>query len=88
MSTIVVARKNGQVSIAADTLTTFGSLRESADLICNPTKIMQVGESFLAVAGQASLNLVLQSYFAGLDELPTFESRPRFLKPPGKCTAF
>lgn len=74
MSTIVVARKNGQVSVAADTLTTFGSLRESAELIRNPTKILTVGDSFLAVAGHASLDLVLRSYFDGLDELPTFDS--------------
>lgn len=64
MSTIVVAKKNGYVSIGADTLTRYGSTKETADFIVNGTKVVKAGSSYLATTGHASFDLVLQDYFS------------------------
>lgn len=64
MTTIVVVKKNGVACIAADTLARFGSTRETADYIVNNEKIIRVGDSYLALTGHASLQLVVESYFA------------------------
>jgi ATP-dependent protease HslVU (ClpYQ) peptidase subunit len=79
MSTIVVAKKAGRAAIGADTLTQLGfaklgGTRESAAYVANHSKVIRVGESYLAAVGQASWPLVLSSYFAGLAEPPRLES--------------
>ena len=74
MSTIVVARKGRQAAIGADTLSLLGTTRESAEYVANHSKLLRVGESYLAVVGQASFPLVLASYFAGLEEAPRLDS--------------
>lgn len=63
MSTIVVVRKNGFAAIAADTLTSWGSMRESAKYIANHEKIIRAGDSYLGIAGTASAQMLLQCYF-------------------------
>ena len=40
MSTIVAVRKDGIAVIGADTLTKFGSTKQSVDLLKNSSKIM------------------------------------------------
>lgn len=67
MSTIAVAKKDGYVSIGADTLTTYGSTKETVDLIANSTKIVKTGETYIATTGHASTDLILQDYFSGTD---------------------
>ncbi len=74
MSTIVVVRKNGVAAIGADTLTRSGHIKESAEYIANTSKILRVGESYLAYVGDASLGLVLGSYFSRLAEPPALDS--------------
>ena len=64
MSTITVVKKDGFVAIAADTLTKWGSTKESAEYIVNHEKIIRVGDSFLGVSGSASVALALQHLFA------------------------
>ena len=71
MSTIVVARKNGTVTIGADTLTKHGYTRQHAYLIANHSKLLKVGESFVAITGDASLNLVLADYFGRGNDVAT-----------------
>lgn len=63
MTTIVVVKKAGIAAIAADTLTKWGSVRESADYIVNSDKIIKVGASHLAVAGDATFKMILRDYF-------------------------
>lgn len=70
MSTVTVVRKNGQIAIAADTLTKWGAGRESADYIVNHHKIIRVGESFLGITGTATAHLILEDYFSGLEAAP------------------
>lgn len=73
MSTIVVVKKDGYAAIGADTLTSFGATKESAEYVHDPSKIIQVGENFVATVGHASWGLVLSSYFAGLDKVPSLD---------------
>ena len=64
MTTIAVARKNGYAAIAADTMTKWGSGKETADYIVNHGKIFQVGDSYLGVTGNATFQAILRDYFA------------------------
>lgn len=71
MSTVTVVKKNGQIAIAADTLTKWGGGKESADYIVNHQKLLKVGESWLGITGPATAHLILEDYFAGLDAPPS-----------------
>jgi ATP-dependent HslUV protease, peptidase subunit HslV len=64
MTTIAVVRKNGYAAIAADTLTKWGSGKESAAYVANNTKIVKAGDSFLAASGTATFKLIMRDYFA------------------------
>ena len=59
MTTIVAVRKNGQVAIAADTLTTFGNTRLPASLDASHDKILHYSNSYIGVCGSAAHQLVL-----------------------------
>lgn len=74
MTTVTVVRKYGRVAIAADTLTKWGSGRESADYVANHEKIISVGESYIAITGSATFKLILADYFSGLDARPSLSS--------------
>jgi len=64
VTTIAVVRKNGYAAIAADTLTKWGSGKESAAYVANNTKIVRVGDGFLAGSGTATFKLIMRDYFA------------------------
>jgi ATP-dependent HslUV protease, peptidase subunit HslV len=64
MTTIAVVRKGGVAAIAADTMTKWGSAKESAGYIVNSGKILKVGSSHIAVTGNATFKLVLRDYFS------------------------
>ena len=64
MTTIAVVRKNGYAAIAADTMTKWGSGKETADYIVNHNKILQVGDTYLGVTGNATFQAILRDYFA------------------------
>ena len=74
MTTVLVVAKPDRIAIGADTMTKFGRSYESADLVVNPSKIVKVGDSYLAYTGHASLALVLSRYFDGLEEAPQLDS--------------
>jgi ATP-dependent protease HslVU (ClpYQ) peptidase subunit len=59
-----VVRKNGYAAIAADTMTKWGSGKETADYIVNHGKIFQVGGTYLGVTGNATFQAILRDYFA------------------------
>ncbi|UCD69461.1 MAG: hypothetical protein JSW48_05135 [Betaproteobacteria bacterium] len=63
MTTITVVKKEGIAAIAADTLTKWGAGKESAKYIANSEKIIKIGESFIAVTGNATFKLILHDYF-------------------------
>jgi ATP-dependent protease HslVU (ClpYQ) peptidase subunit len=64
MTTIAVARKNGYAAIAADTLTKWGTGKESAAYVANNAKIVKVGDTFIAGSGTSTFKLILRDYFA------------------------
>ncbi len=63
MSTVVVVKKDGYAAIAADTLTTFGNTKESAEYIVNSEKIFKYRENYLGVTGSASLGIAVEDFF-------------------------
>ena len=80
MTTIAVVRKNGYAAIAADTLTKWGSGKESAAYIANNTKIVKAGDSFLAASGTATFKLILRDYFSQRGTLPRFDNTINIFK--------
>lgn len=64
MSTITVVRKNGYAVVAADSLTTWGTEKESAEYVINHSKIVQAGENFLGISGGTSAKLMTRDYFS------------------------
>lgn len=64
MTTIAVVRKNGYVAIAADTMTKWGTGKETADYIVNNHKTFKVGDTVLAITGNTTFKAILQDYFA------------------------
>jgi ATP-dependent HslUV protease subunit HslV len=67
MSTITVARKNRQVAVACDTLTSWGSTKDSADYVTNSSKIIRIADTYIGISGPTSAKLILSDYFAELD---------------------
>jgi len=68
MTTVAVVRKQGVAAVAADTLTKWGSAKESAAYIFNYDKILRLGESYIAVTGTATFKTILRDYFEHIDE--------------------
>ena len=64
MTTIAVVRKNGYAAIAADTLTKWGTGKESAVYVANNTKIVRVGDTYIAGSGTSTFKLILRDYFS------------------------
>lgn len=76
MTTIVVVRKGGAVAIAADTMTKWGTGKETADYIANHGKLLQVGDSWLGLTGNATFKSILGDYFARPKVKPRFDTPP------------
>jgi len=74
MSTIVVVRKNGIAAIGADTLTKIGYTRQSAKYVTNSSKIIQVGQTYIAITGSGCGPLILERFFSQLEAQPQFDS--------------
>jgi len=63
MTTIAVVRKGGYAAIAADTLTKWGSGKESATYVANNDKIVRIGTTCLAASGSATFKTIMRDYF-------------------------
>ncbi len=61
MSTIVVVKKNNEVCIAADSLTTFGDLRMGAAYDSGYDKIQAYKDGYFGIVGSAAHALVMES---------------------------
>jgi len=64
MTTIVVVRKGGRAAIAADTMTKWGPAKETAAYVANNGKLLQVGDSWLGLTGNATFKTILRDYFS------------------------
>lgn len=74
MTTIVVVRKDRGVAIAADTMTKWGSGKETADYVANHGKLLRVGDTWLGLTGNASFKTILADYFARPRVKPRFDT--------------
>ena len=74
MSTLVMVEKAGVACMAADTLTSFGSRKQSARYIARSEKILEVDDSFVGLVGWCAHQSVLQSAFEHGLKLPKIES--------------
>jgi len=81
MSTVVVVKKNNTACIAADSLTSFGDTKQSAELVANSEKIIQFDDFYMGIVGSAAHQLVMRSLLKNhsdkihfSDQLAIFES--------------
>ncbi|MBS1797064.1 MAG: hypothetical protein JSS81_24770 [Acidobacteria bacterium] len=74
MTTIVAVRKNGFAAIAADTLTMWGNMKESAAHVVNHEKIIQYQENFLAFTGSSTFKLVVKHWLDNAKLKPKLDS--------------
>ncbi len=74
MSTLVVVEKDGLRCMAADTMTSFGSQKQTARYVARPEKILRVGDSYVGLVGWAASQTVLESVFNDNLELPEVSS--------------
>jgi len=75
MTTLVVVRKNNEIAIAADSLTTFGDTRLSAEFDRIYDKIVKYRDTYVGLCGSAAHQLVFESLLAQHKELD-FGSKP------------
>jgi len=64
MTTLVAVRKNGEVAIAADSLTTFGDTRLTAQFDRVFDKIVRYRDTYVGLCGSAAHQLVFESLLA------------------------
>ena len=69
MTTLVVVRKNHAAAIAADSLTTFGDTRLSAEFDRTYDKIVRYKGNYIGLCGSAAHQLVFESLLAKHDDL-------------------
>lgn len=74
MTTIAVVKKNGYAAIAADTLTKWGTGKESAAYVANNVKIVKAGDSCLGASGTATFKLIMRDYFGQRGVRARFDS--------------
>jgi ATP-dependent HslUV protease, peptidase subunit HslV len=74
MTTIVVVRKGNEVAIAADTMTKWGPAKETAAYVANHGKLLQVGDSWLGLTGNATFKTILTDYFSRPKVKPRFDT--------------
>ena len=64
MTTLVAVRKNDEIAIAADSLTTFGDTRLAAQHDRSYEKIVRYQDTYIGLCGSAAHQLVFQSLLA------------------------
>lgn len=74
MTTIVAVKKKGYVAIAADTLTTWGNMKESAEHIENNEKILKIQDNYMGFTGSSSFKLVVGHWLAKSKTKPKLDS--------------
>ena len=73
MTTITVAKKGGQIAIAADRLITFGDTRLSSKYEEN-AKIFKVKDTWIAIAGSSAHHHVIEKAFKKVEK-PAFDGK-------------
>jgi ATP-dependent HslUV protease subunit HslV len=70
MSTLVMVKRGSEACMAADTMTSWGSMKQSAPYLSSPEKMFAVGDAYVGVVGWSVVQTVLQSAFASGCPLP------------------
>ena len=70
MTTVAVCRKNGVAAIGADTLIKDNYTNVRAEYLRHSSKLIPIGENVFAPLGSGTWPLLLETYFAGLEEMP------------------
>jgi ATP-dependent HslUV protease, peptidase subunit HslV len=78
MTTLVVVRKSHVAAIAADSLTTFGDTRLSAEFDRTYDKIVHYKGNYIGLCGSAAHQLVFESLLAKQDDLDFSTKRAIF----------
>ena len=74
MTTIVAVKKNGYAALAADSLTTWGNIKESAAHVANYRKILTYKDNYIAVTGSSANKLVVEHWLSNNKNKPKFDS--------------
>ncbi len=74
MTTIAVVRKHGVAAIAADTLTKWGSAKESSEYVVNHEKIFPLAGGFIAITGDAVFKHIVRDYFGSHETAPKLDN--------------
>jgi len=74
MTPLVAVRKHDEITIAADSLSTFGDVRLASDYDRSPDKILKHGSTYIGLCGSAAHHLVFESLLAAHPEYD-FSSR-------------
>ncbi len=69
MTTIVAVKKNGQVAIASESLTTFGDLRLGRHYKGEYEKILHLHDSYIGICGSSAHHLVVSNVMSKFEEL-------------------
>ena len=84
MSTIVAVIKNSVACIAADSLTSFGDVRQSAQFVTDSDKVIQFEQdnktNFLGIVGSAAHHLVMQDLIEAHADKIDFSSRMKIFQ--------
>jgi ATP-dependent protease HslVU (ClpYQ) peptidase subunit len=80
MTTIAVVRKHGVAAIAADTLTKWGSAKESAHYVVNHSKLFPLSDGYIGITGNATFKHIVFDYFEGLEDTPRLDSVANIFK--------
>lgn len=74
MSTIVAVVKNNKACIAADSLTTFGDIRQSDQHDMTSEKILRCEDSYIGIVGSAAHHMVMKHVIENESSLLDFSS--------------
>lgn len=69
MTTLCVVKKNGEVAIAGESLTTFGDTRLSHAYKNEHDKMLHVADSWIGICGSSAHHLVLESALSRLADI-------------------
>lgn len=74
MTTIVVVKKAGYATIAADSLTVFGNMKESSDYVVNYQKIIKYRENYFAMTGTGTSQQAMEDFLDGAKKKISFDN--------------
>jgi ATP-dependent protease HslVU (ClpYQ) peptidase subunit len=70
LTTLVMVKRDSEACMAAETLLTCGSMKQSARYLTSHDKILSVGDAYVGITGWAVTSTVLQSMFSDGSALP------------------